>query len=80
MRSTGWCRELHGAVGKEGKAYQMMTVELKELEGKSKNLLAELNIKEAQLKQELQAIELVQQTAGLPETTDLTVPIIEDAV
>jgi hypothetical protein len=56
----------------------MTTVELKELDGKLKNLLAEMDIKEAQLKQALQAIELLQHTAGVPETNALENPPPEE--
>ncbi|MEE8348901.1 MAG: hypothetical protein V3R94_04970 [Acidobacteriota bacterium] len=56
-----------------------MRVNLKELENKLMNLLAELDLKEGKLQQELQAITLVTQTSGSDPAPDLPSTIQPEA-
>ena len=57
----------------------MMTVDLKKLEDRLKNMLVELDTREARLKEELRAIELVHQASGGPDTPAVAVSTTVDA-
>ena len=66
--------------GKKEKADRTMGVDLRELENKSTKILADLDVREAQLKEELRAIELVKQASEGEQATATAVSTIEGPI
>lgn len=66
--------------GKKEKADRTMGVDLRELENKLTNILADLDAREAQLKEELRAIDLVKQASEGEQATATAVSTTEGSI
>lgn len=66
--------------GKKEKADRTMEVDLRELENKLTNILADLDVREAQLKEELRAIDLVKQASEGEQATATAVSTREGSI